>query len=99
VSLAFPDLAERRAEWSRQGGKNSSSKARARKAMPDAGMSAAELRSFMPLIMKGVVAGRFSVGVGNCVANLGKAIDDVARSADLEQQIADLRARIEGRTA
>ncbi|MDP9470205.1 MAG: hypothetical protein M3Q71_05990, partial [Chloroflexota bacterium] len=37
------DLADRRREWSRRGGTNSSSKARARRQIPDGAMSAAEI--------------------------------------------------------
>lgn len=84
------DLADRRREWSRRGGVNSSNKARARKHLPDGTMSAPELGGLLGLVLKGVIAGKIEPGVGNAAANIARAMNDVIKTADIEERLRDL---------
>ena len=78
-----PAWAERRRQWSQRGGTNRSNRARARKGLPDP-MGLNELRSVLSVTVRGVLAGKVEPGVGNCVANLARALKDVTEAAALE---------------
>ncbi len=86
------DLADRRREWSRRGGTNSSSKARARRQLPDGAMSAAELGGLLGLVLKGVIAGRVEPGVGNAAANIARALVSVREASEIEDRLRELEA-------
>ncbi len=94
-----PDFAERRAEWSRQGGVNSSTKQRARKQLPDQEMSAAELHGFLVFVLKGVVGGTIDAKVGNAAANLARGMNEIAKSVDVEIRLSELEQRLTGRAS
>jgi len=85
-----PDLAERRKEWSRRGGANSSNKARARKALPNGTLTMAEVRGLLGITLRGVLAGKVEPGVGTACANIARALNEVTKTAEVEERIADL---------
>jgi len=87
-----PELADRRREWSRTGGRNSSNKARARKALPAAVMTAEELHAWLGIVFKKVITGTIEPGVGNAAANLARAITDVGRAAEIAERLDALEA-------
>jgi hypothetical protein len=89
-----PDLAERRAEWSRKGGVNSSTQQRARKALPGHEMTATELHAFLAVVLKGVVAGRLDAKVGNAAANIARSMNEIGKSADLEERMAEIERKL-----
>ncbi len=95
------DLAERRREWSRRGGVNSSNKARAKKQIPDGTMSAGELGGLLGLVLKGVIAGKIEPGVGNAAANIARALVSVREASEFEERLTALEAaaQIGGKTA
>ncbi len=86
------DLADRRREWSRRGGTNSSSKARARRQIPDGAMSAAEICGLLGVVLKGVIAGRIQPSVANAAANLGRTIIAAQEAAEFDARLAALEA-------
>lgn len=86
-----PAFAERRAEWSRQGGRNSSNKARARKQLPDGALSIGEVHARMGGVLTDLLEGKLEPGVATAASNVARTINELARGVDLEEQIAQLR--------
>lgn len=87
-----PGLAEQRQVWRAKGGAHRSNKARARKALPDGLKTMQEIQAILCITLTGVLGGRIEPGVGNSVANIARAIKDVAGVGELEERIADLEA-------
>ena len=86
-----PALADRRREWSAKGGKGRSNKARAKARMPEP-MSLADLRAVLSATIGGVLSREVEPGVGNCVANLARAMRDVTEASEIEERLAELEA-------
>ncbi len=86
------DLAEQRQAWSRKGGTNSSSKARARRQIPDGAMSAAEICGLLGVVLKAVIAGRIQPNIANAAANLGRTIIAAQEAAEFDARLAALEA-------
>ena len=93
-----PDLAEQRQAWRAKGGAQRSNKNRAKKALPEGLKTMTEIQAILCITLGGVLSGRIEPGVGNSVANLARAIKDVAGSAELEERIAALES-LTGRRA
>src|SRR5215212_9858060 len=88
-----PSWAERRRQWSAEGGRRRSNASRAKKHLPAGVLTSTELLGVVGLSLKGVLAGRVEVGVANAVANLARAYATVREAVELEQRLADLEAR------
>jgi hypothetical protein len=86
------------AAWRRKGGRAKSNRARAKRAVGEGALSAAELNGVLGVTLKGVLAGKIEPNVGNCVASLARAIRDVAGWAELDERLSALE-RDEGRPA
>ncbi len=86
------DLAEQRQAWSRKGGTNSSSRARARRQLPHGGVSPAELQGILGLVLKGVVAGKLAPNVGNAAATIARALVAIREAAEFDARLAALEA-------
>ncbi len=86
-----PDLAEKRAEWRRQGGKGTSTEAKARRTLKAGVLTAEDLRARLGVVFMDVVEGRTEPAVGTAAATIARALLDVARVADVEQQVAQIR--------
>jgi hypothetical protein len=86
-----PALADERDRKRREGGVNRSNKARARKALPADPLSAEEVRSYLGVVFLDVISGKVEPGVGTAAANIARALMDVAKVAEVEQQVAELR--------
>jgi hypothetical protein len=86
-----PALAEERDRKRREGGANRSNKARAKKTLSAEALTAEEVRSYLGIVFKGVIGGKIEPGVGTAAANIARALMDVAKVAEVEQQVADLR--------
>lgn len=76
----------------RKGGAATSHKARARKQLPAEPMSAVELHSWLGVVFRGVVTGKIEPGVGTAAATIARAMLDLARVADFEGQLTEIRA-------
>jgi hypothetical protein len=87
-----PELAERRTEWSRRGGVNSSNKARIRKQLPDAVLSPTELQGLLSKALRDVLTGKLEPGPANAAGGLARALVTIKESADLEERLAALEA-------
>jgi hypothetical protein len=85
-----PELAERRAEWSRRGGVNSSNKARIRKQLPDATLSPTELQGLLSKALRDVLTGKLEPGPANAAGGLARALVTIRESAELEQRLSEL---------
>jgi hypothetical protein len=79
------------AAWRRQGGAARSNQARAKRRLPGP-LTPAELQSLMGDTLRKVLAGEVEPGVGNCVANLGRAIVAVREATEHDERIAALEA-------
>lgn len=84
------ELAERRQEWSRRGGANSSSKARAKKLFPAEAMTTAETLGLLGIVFRGVIAGRVEPRVANAAAHVARAMNDILKTSEIEQRLAEL---------
>ncbi len=85
-----------RATWRRTGGEQRSNKQRARRQLPDAVLTPAELQGFIGLALRGVIAGEIEPGVANAVATLARAAVVVREATELEDRLAALEATADG---
>jgi hypothetical protein len=81
--------AERRREWSRRGGINSSSKARLKKTLP-AAPTPDELQRVLGQALTDVLGGGLEPGRANAAAALGRALLQIKESVDVEERLAAL---------
>lgn len=86
-----PEFAGKRSEWSRQGGKNSSIKARTRKALPDGALSITETHALMGKVLVDLIAGDIEPAIATAASNVARTIDTLARGSELEEQISQMR--------
>ncbi len=86
-----PSWAERRRAWSVKGGQGKSNKRRAAKYLAEP-MTPAELQSLLGAVLRGVVAGRLSPGIGNATANLGRALVAIGEATTTEERLTALEA-------
>ncbi len=96
-----PAWAEKRREWSKQGGAARSNRARAAKRLPAESLTLAEVQGLLSVALKGVLAGRIEPGIANASANVARAIAAVAQAGEIEDRIAALEqaAEIGGKSA
>jgi hypothetical protein len=87
-----PALADERDRKRREGGRNSSNRARAAKALPAAALTPAELQGVLAVTLKAVLAEQKSPAIGNAIANLGRAIVAVREATEVEDRLAALEA-------
>jgi hypothetical protein len=87
-----PEMAERRREGARKGGKARSSRARAAKLLPEA-MTPDELSAWLSLLFKQVVAGKIEPRVGTAAATIARVLIDVREATELETRLTELEAR------
>jgi hypothetical protein len=96
-----PSWVARRLEWSRRGGAGKAGVARARRRLQPA-MTAAELERLVGQVLRDVVKGEVEPGVGNCVANLGRALASIRETVTIEERLTELERAAgigEGRSA
>jgi len=87
-----PRLEAERGEWRRRGGEQRSNKQRAKRQLPDAILTPAELQGFIGLALRGVITGRVEPGVANAVATLARAAVAVREATEIETRLAALEA-------
>ncbi len=85
-----PDLAAERRVWAAKGGRQSSNRARVKKALPDGMKTMQEIQTILSVTLTGVLSGRIEPGVANAMANVARAIRDIAGAAEMEERIAEL---------
>ncbi len=89
-----PALASKRVEWSAKGGANRSNQVRASKAIPADSMTNADAHAHLSLAFRKTFAGTMEPGVLNALSTASKALADLARVVDFEEQLAEMRAQI-----
>ena len=87
-----PSWVERRRAWSRKGGANKSTAARAKKALSGDGLSSEELIVALSAVFKAVVSERLPAKVGTAAVAIAKGITDIRTSTEVEQRLAALEA-------
>ena len=95
-----PSWAERRRQWSAEGGRRRSNHMRAAKDLPAGVMTTDELRGLVGLTIKGVLAGRVEPGIGNAAASLARAyvaVTEAGAVETLQAQVDELRVLIAAR--
>jgi hypothetical protein len=85
-----PDLAERRAENRRKGGRARSNAARAAKQFSDTPLTTAELLGTLSRAVRRTEAGDMEPNIANALAGLCRAISSIRENAELEERIAAL---------
>ena len=91
-----PANAATREEWRKKGGAQRSNRARAKKQLIDAGMTASEVGGLLSSVLRGVVSGKVEPGVGNACANIARALVEVRKVADLETEVTELQRLVRG---
>lgn len=91
-----PALMEQRAAWRSMGGANRSNRTRAGKRLAMPGVTTQELQHLVGQALKDVIAGELPPAVGNCVANLARALVAVREATELEERLAALEASSAG---
>ncbi len=87
-----PALLEQRLTDRQRGGAARSNAARAKRQLPDAVLTPAEMQGFIGLALRGVLAGRIEPGVANAVATLARAAVAVREATEIETRLAALEA-------
>ena len=82
-----PSLVADRAEARRRGGRAKSNQQRARKQLPAAALTPAELQGLLSMALQGVLSGRLSPGVGNAAANLGRSLIAAREAVEVEERL------------
>ncbi len=88
-----PQLAERRAEWSRKGGEGKGNARRASKELPPA-MGGEELLATLTRVIRRVEAGELAPGPANAIANLARSMNATRELVELEQRLAAVEAAV-----
>jgi hypothetical protein len=91
-----PELAELRDQKNREGGRNRSNAQRAKKALPAEVLTAEEIRSWLGLVFKGVIAGKIEPGVATASATVARALLETAKVSEIESQLAELEKAVGG---
>jgi len=86
-----PARAEQRREGARRGGQAKSNAARARKALPAGALTAEEIRAHLGIVFIDVIEGKTEPNVGTAAATIARALLDVAKVAEVEHQVSQLR--------
>jgi hypothetical protein len=90
-----PDFAERRAESSRQGGRNSSNRNRAKKQLPAEAMGPEELQAYLALVFKAVLSGKLAPNIGNCLGTLARSMVQVREASEMEERMSRVEEALE----
>ena len=86
-----PAVADERDRKRREGGAHRSNRERAKRQLPAEPLSAEEIRSHLGVVFTGVIVGRVEPGVGTAAATIARALLDVAKVAEIEGQVAEVR--------
>jgi hypothetical protein len=86
-----PAIDEERTRKRREGGANRSNAVRAKKSLPAEPLAAEEIRSYLGLVFRGLIGGKVEPSMATAAANVARALLDVAKAAELEQEVANLR--------
>lgn len=89
-----PELAERRREWSAKGGAQRSNAERAKKELPSEPLSNAEAHAYLSLAFRRAMVGKMDAPMLNALAGAAKALAELSKAVDLEDQLADMRQKI-----
>jgi hypothetical protein len=87
-----PSWTERRRQWSAEGGRKRSNRARAAKAMP-AALTSDDLLVRLSQVIDKAERGEIEPGVVNCIAGAARAMNDIRKSAEIEQRLSELESR------
>jgi len=79
-----PSWADRRRQWSAEGGRKRANRERAKAAIPEA-LTADELAAFLSLAFKQVMTGRMEPGVGTAAAAIARTVVAVTEAAALQR--------------
>ena len=91
-----PDVTDaQRKAWAAAGGKNSSSKARAKWQLPGEVMEADEIAAWLAICFKRVIAERMDPGVANAVSTMSRAMLAVREATEIEARLEALERAAE----
>jgi len=89
------DIAEAR----KKGGQARSNRAKARRELEGAAMTAAELNGILAVTIRQVLSENKAPGIGQAIAALSRAALEASKASDLENRILDLERRLGSRSA
>lgn len=92
-----PEFADKRSEWSRKGGENSSHENRAKKALAGGFRDVEIAQATMLQVLAKLYKGEFDPAVATAMATVARAIDALAKttaSLSVEDQLADTREQV-----
>ena len=91
-----PDVTdEQRKAWAAKDGKNSSSKARAKRQLPGEVMDADEIGAWLAICFKRVIAEKMDPSVANAVSTMSRAMLAIREATEVEDRLAALEAASE----
>jgi len=94
-----PAWADRRREWSSQGGTNRSHKQRAKRALPAEPLTTAELHSWLGLVFRRVITGKTEPAIATAAATVARTMAELVKASDFEARMAELERRLAGRAS
>ena len=95
-----PEWVAKRSQWSAEGGRKRSNAERARKSLPDAALTPAQLACVLSKALGDVLRGDLEPGRANAVSGLARTLVNIAETVDLETRLASLESALnERRTA
>jgi hypothetical protein len=87
-----PSWAERRRQWSSEGGRRRSNAARARKEL-SAALTSDELLVTLSRAISKVEKGELEPGPANAIASLARAMNSIRETTEIERRLSDLEQR------
>ncbi len=94
-----PEWVAKRSQWSAEGGRKRSNAERARKSLPDAALTPAQLARVLSKALGDVLSGSLSPGPANAAAALARMLVSIAETVEIEARLTALEAALERRTA
>lgn len=89
-----PDLAQARKQGNAAGGRHRSNAARARKALPSEPLTTTEVHAWLSMAFRRALVGKMDAPMLNALSTAAKALADLAKVVDFEDQLADMRRQI-----
>jgi hypothetical protein len=88
-----PSWAERRREWSAEGGRRRSNRARAAKELPAAALTSDQLLIRLSQVIDKAEKGEIEPGVVNCISGAARTITEIRKSTEIERRLEELEQR------
>ncbi len=92
-----PEWVAKRSQWSAEGGRKRSNAERARKSLPDAALTPAQLACVLSKALGDVLGGTLEPGRANAVSGLARTLVTISEAVELETRLTALESALRDR--